>query len=152
MAIGKTSVMHIWCGSTNFGQPSGKYSRTLLKRRMPNRTPLEEIAWRLEELEEAEGDVQALHLLTFVMAFLFALMNNLMQRRAPNPRVWRPVWEEYSAITNEGWSFQGTLWATLCWKLFLHSIGQLHPIPPMCVSWTYLHRAFNYLFLLSSDR
>ena len=54
---------------------------------MPSRTPLEEITWRLEELEEAEGDVQALHLLTFVMAFLFALMNNLMQRRAPNPRV-----------------------------------------------------------------
>ena len=54
---------------------------------MPNRTPLEEIAWRLEELEEAEGDVQALHLLTFVKAFLFALMNNLMQRRAPNPRI-----------------------------------------------------------------
>ena len=54
---------------------------------MPNRTPLEEIAWRLEELEEAEGDVQALQLLTFVIAFLFLLMNNLMQSRAPNPRI-----------------------------------------------------------------
>ena len=54
---------------------------------MPNRTPLEEIAWRLKELEEAEDDVQALELLTFVMAFLFALMNNLMQHRAPNPRI-----------------------------------------------------------------
>ena len=45
---------------------------------MPNRTPLKEIAWQLEELEKAEGDVQALQLLTFVMAFLFDLMNNLM--------------------------------------------------------------------------
>ena len=81
---------------------------------MPNRMPLEEIAWQLEELEEAEGDVQALHLLTFVMAFLFALMNNLMQHWAPNPRIWRLVWNEYIASTNEGWSFQGDLWATLC--------------------------------------
>ena len=48
---------------------------------------LEEIAWWLEELEEAKGDVQALQLLTFVIAFLFALMNNLMQCRAPNPRI-----------------------------------------------------------------
>lgn len=54
---------------------------------MPDRTPLEEIAWRLQELEEAEGDVQALQLLTFVMAFLFALMNNLMQRHVSNPRL-----------------------------------------------------------------
>ena len=54
---------------------------------MPDCTPLEEIAWWLEELEEAEGDVQAPHLLTFVMPFLFALMNNLMQCRAPNPHI-----------------------------------------------------------------
>ena len=54
---------------------------------MLNHTPLEEIAWQLEELEEVEDDVQALQLLTFVMAFLFALMNNLMQHRAPNPRI-----------------------------------------------------------------
>ena len=52
---------------------------------MPNRTPLAEIARQLKELEEAEGDVQALQLLTFVIAFLFTLMNNLMQHRAPNP-------------------------------------------------------------------
>ena len=54
---------------------------------MPNHTSLEEIAWWLEELEKVEGDVQALQLLTFVMAFLFALMNNLMQRQAPNSRI-----------------------------------------------------------------
>ena len=54
---------------------------------MPNHTPLEEIAWWFEELEEVEGDVQALHLLTFLMAFLFALMNNLMQCQAPNPHI-----------------------------------------------------------------
>ena len=53
---------------------------------MSNRISLEEIARWLEELEEAEGDVQALQLLTFVMAFLFALMNILMQHLAPNPQ------------------------------------------------------------------
>ena len=54
---------------------------------MPNTTPFEEIAWWFEELEEAEGDVKALQLLIFVMAFLFALIDNLMQHHAPNPRI-----------------------------------------------------------------
>ena len=48
---------------------------------------MSEITWRLEELEEVEGDVQVLQLLIFVMAFLFDLMNNLMQCHAPNPRI-----------------------------------------------------------------
>ena len=53
---------------------------------MPERTALEEIAWRLEEIEEAEGNTQALHLVTLILAMMFALLKILIGRRPQPPQ------------------------------------------------------------------
>lgn len=45
------------------------------------RTPIEEIAYRLRELEEEDGDSQAIRIVILIIAHLFALLNNLTRRQ-----------------------------------------------------------------------